>query len=62
MKKLILNPDAQYVDNLKKCIKENGGYCVCMLIKDDNTYCPCKQKRENNRCICRLYIEENESL
>lgn len=36
-------------------VQENDGYCPCMIAKNEDTKCPCKDKRENNICICGLY-------
>lgn len=55
--KIIMNPDDEFVKNLKKRIKDNGKYCPCRLEKTPDTKCPCKDFRENGECICGLYIQ-----
>lgn len=55
--KTIKNPDAEFVKNLKKRIKDNGKYCPCRLEKTPDTKCPCKDFRETGECICGLYIQ-----
>lgn len=55
--KTMLNPDTEFVKNLKKRIKDNGKYCPCRLEKTPETKCPCKAFRETGECICGLYIQ-----
>lgn len=53
-----LNPDKEVVKKIIKKIQENDGYCPCMIIKNKDTKCPCKNKRENSICVCGLYIDD----
>lgn len=42
-------------------VKENGGYCPCMLVKTPDTKCPCKEFREAKSgtvCHCGRYRKE----
>lgn len=42
-------------------VKENGGYCPCMLSKTPDTKCPCKEFREAESgavCRCGRYKKE----
>ena len=55
---MILNPDKEYVSNLQETIKRNFGYCPCVLIKTQDTICPCLSFRERDICHCHLYIQE----
>ena len=57
---MIRNPDKEYVENILKAIKENDGYCPCVIKKNEDTLCPCKEFRDNKICHCKLYIEENK--
>jgi ferredoxin-thioredoxin reductase catalytic subunit len=57
---LILNPNLEERKRIGMEVKNNGGYCPCLLIKNEDTKCPCKDKRENKKCICGLFIEESE--
>lgn len=54
------NPDKKIVSEIRQQLKENDGYCPCMIIKNDDTKCMCKQFREqtNGMCHCGLYIKE----
>lgn len=59
-----LNPDQEYVAEVKKRIKANGGYCPCALIKSADTKCMCKDFREADEgvCDCGLYIKEKDEV
>lgn len=58
------NPDTEYVREVKKKIKDNGGYCPCQLVKSPDTKCMCKaftemcDRGESGMCMCGLYIAE----
>jgi ferredoxin-thioredoxin reductase catalytic subunit len=58
-----LNPDKEYVADIKRQLKANGGYCPCNLIKSADTKCMCKEFRESKEgmCHCGLYIKTAES-
>lgn len=57
-----LNPDEEYVKEIKARLKANGGYCPCRLTKTPDTKCICKEFREmmergeNGYCHCGLYM------
>lgn len=55
---MIRNPDKEFLNKILKAIKENDGYCPCVLYKNEDTICPCKEFRENKKCHCKLYVEE----
>ena len=55
-----LNPDIIKRREVARAVKENGGYCPCMLDKNQDTKCPCKDKRELEVCICGLYVRVGE--
>ena len=44
--KIIINPDEEYVREVRAAIKQNGGYCCCKLVKNKDTKCMCKEFRE----------------
>lgn len=62
MCKIILNPDNEYVREIKKKLKNNNGYCPCTLIKNPDTKCMCKEFRDMSEgmCHCGLYIKIKE--
>lgn len=57
---MILNPDIVKRREVARAVKENGGYCPCMLERSVDTKCPCKDKRELEVCICGLYVYKGE--
>ena len=53
-----LNPDVEYVKEIRKNLKANSGYCPCRLEKNKDTKCMCKEFREQEAegfCHCGLY-------
>lgn len=63
MYKIIVNPDKDFVKEVKKAIKDNGGHCPCSLIKNKDTKCICKEFREQDEegyCKCGLYMKKFE--
>lgn len=60
--KIIKNPDTEYVAEMKKKLKENGGYCPCSILRTADTKCMCKEFREMDEgmCHCGLYIKVKE--
>lgn len=58
--KVKLNPDKDHVALIRQGIKERGGYCPCMVIKSEDTKCPCKKFREEKDCHCELYVKVAE--
>ena len=51
------NPDKEYANEVRKKLKDNGGYCPCRLEKTPDTKCMCKEFREmeEGMCHCGLY-------
>ena len=62
--KVFLNPDGGFVKEMRKALKDNGGYCPCSLVKNKDTKCKCKNFREqiergeSGACHCGLWIAE----
>lgn len=54
---VIKNPDPDFVKNHKKKVKANSGYCPSRLEKSADSKCPCKDFRENQECMCGLYVK-----
>lgn len=55
------NPDKELVDDIKKQLSQNGGYCPCMVEKNEDTKCMCKEFREDPtkmECHCGRFIRE----
>ncbi|HPT77262.1 MAG TPA: ferredoxin-thioredoxin reductase catalytic domain-containing protein [Defluviitaleaceae bacterium] len=53
-----LNPDEEYVKEIRQKLKESGGYCPCSLIKDEDHKCPCIEFRRDKICHCGLYVND----
>ena len=66
MVKTIVNPDKEIVEDIRKRLKDNNGYCPCALMQNEDTKCMCKDFREKIRdnklgeCHCGLYINIKE--
>ena len=54
----MLNPDEEFVSELRRAIKNNNGYCVCKLEEIPDNRCPCRIFREDGDCECGLYIQD----
>lgn len=56
-----VSDNKELVEEIRKKIKENGGYCPCRLEQTEDTRCICKEfrdqieRRENGECHCGLY-------
>jgi ferredoxin-thioredoxin reductase catalytic subunit len=60
LNKISINPDEEYVKEIRQKLKENDGYCPCRLIKSEDTKCMCKEfkEQESGYCHCGLYFKE----
>jgi ferredoxin-thioredoxin reductase catalytic subunit len=60
LSKISVNPDEEYVKEIRQKLKENDGYCPCRLIKTEDTKCMCKEfkEQESGYCHCGLYFKE----
>lgn len=56
------NPDKEYANEVKRKLKDNGGYCPCSLIKSPDTKCMCKDFREmeEGMCHCGLFLKTKD--
>ena len=64
---IIINPDKEIAETVKAGLKARGGYCPCVLAKNEDTKCMCKAFREQiadpdfeGFCHCRLYYKERD--
>lgn len=55
---MILNPDVEKRKKVALEVINNKGYCPCLIEQNENTKCPCKEKRDKEICICGLYVKE----
>ena len=51
MLKIIPNPDPEFLKEITQRVIENDGYCPCLLYKNEDTKCMCKDFREQNQTI-----------
>jgi ferredoxin-thioredoxin reductase catalytic subunit len=60
--RIYLNPDKEYVEEVRRKLEENGRYCPCSLVKNKDTKCMCKEFREmkSGMCHCGLYIKKED--
>lgn len=53
--------DEKKFKELTEAVKANGGYCPCIIARNEDTRCPCKHFREEVRpgklCICGRYVK-----
>lgn len=63
--KIHLNPDNKVVEEVRKRVSDNDGYCPCALIHNEDTKCMCREFRESTEsgpCHCDMYIKEIVNL
>lgn len=56
-----VNSNEKIVEDIRKRLKANNGYCPCRLVKNEDTRCMCKdflEQTEPGECHCGLYIKE----
>lgn len=53
------NQNKEFVATMREKLKENDGYCPCMLEKNPNTKCMCEEFRSQplGECHCGLYVK-----
>lgn len=62
MLKIIKNPDAKKYEEVTEAVKENDGFCPCMVFKNENTKCMCVafkeqvSKGQTGPCHCGRFI------
>lgn len=57
--KIKVTDDKRLAEEIRAQLKENGGYCPCSLVHDDDHKCMCKEflAQEVGPCHCGLYIK-----
>lgn len=56
--KIIKNPDLKVYEEVTEAVKQNDGYCPCLVLRNEDTKCPCKIFREQQAeglCHCGRY-------
>lgn len=57
--KIQLSQNKEVVEQVKKALFENGGFCPCKLEKTPDTKCICLEFREleEGECHCGLFVK-----
>lgn len=58
--KIKVSDNKHHVALIRQKLKENDGYCPCMLTRSEDTKCMCKsfrEQQEEGECHCGLYIK-----
>lgn len=61
--KIYKNPIPEEFAEISEAVKANEGYCPCLLTKDDDTKCMCKDFRDSTEtdfCHCGRYYKVKE--
>ena len=56
--KIIPNPNKKEYDEITQAVKDNDGYCCCLLERSSDTKCMCRIFREQTTegfCHCGRY-------
>lgn len=63
--KIYVNPDEEFFEKISNKVKDNDGYCPCMLVRNKDTKCMCKEfmdKKENGFCRCKRYYKLDSAI
>lgn len=58
MIKIVVTEDKEHAASIIEGLKRKGGHCPCMLEKNEDTKCRCKEFREMPApctCLCGLF-------
>ena len=58
--KIIPNPNKEEYDKITQAVKDNDNFCPCLIIRNPDTKCICKEFREQvteGFCHCGRYIK-----
>ena len=53
-----LNDNKEHVEKILIGLEKKNGYCPCVIVQNEDTICPCKKMREENKRCCKLYINK----
>lgn len=59
-----LSEDREVVQQIRKKLKENGGFCPCKVERTADTKCMCKEFRDmdHGECHCGLFVKTKEDM
>lgn len=52
-----LNPVEEFVDDIRRQVKDNGGYCIYLDKNSKANKCPKPCRNNEDRCMCGMYIK-----
>ena len=58
--KIIVNDDQELVEEVRRQLAKNNGYCPCKLLHTEDNKCMCKDFRDSvtiGECYCGLYVK-----
>ena len=55
--KININPDKEFVNDMRKALKDNNGFCPCSLEKNEDTKCKEFREMASGTCHCGLYTK-----
>lgn len=58
--KIVQNPNKEKYDEMTQAVKDNDGYCPCLLEKNPDTKCMCKAFRDQTEpglCHCQRFLK-----
>lgn len=61
--KIVKNPDKRKYEDVTRAVELNGGYCPCLIARNEDTKCMCKEFKEQQTegfCRCGRYYKEEE--
>lgn len=59
--KIRVTKDKEKADEIRKALRENYGFCPCMIERTPANLCPCDEfmaQEESGECHCGLYVKE----
>lgn len=60
MFKIVVNPDSVKYAEISQAVKDNDNYCPCLVERNEDTLCMCKDFREQNEegfCHCKRFLK-----
>lgn len=58
--KIVKNPNTEKAEKIAQAVKNNDGYCPCLIERNEDTRCMCKEFLERNstgECRCGLFVK-----
>ena len=58
----MFNPKDGAREHLLTALLQSGGFCPCQPQKDRDTMCPCRNYRQDGKCICGLFVKVPQTV